>query len=127
MEIFLGATDGKGKGKREEAVGAGTFDHPGKKNKRKQRSSGDTLVAAAYQKGGKVPAPETPDHFEKMWNGPCPNHTFPAKHVFRNCLLLKKFMGLAGARVPTGKAPEPPRGEEEKGNCGDDGFPQTDG
>jgi hypothetical protein len=30
------------------------------------------------------------DHFEKMLDGPCPNHVGPVKHRYRDCALLKK-------------------------------------
>lgn len=32
------------------------------------------------------------DYFEKMLDGPCPNHAFPAKHLYKDCSLVKKYL-----------------------------------
>jgi hypothetical protein len=42
------------------------------------------------------------DHFEKMLDGPCPNHAGPVKHRYRDCALLKKFFQgrLEGVSAP---------------------------
>jgi hypothetical protein len=40
----------------------------------------DLLVAAAERKGKKAPTEGAPDHFEKLLEGPCPNHAHLVKH-----------------------------------------------
>jgi hypothetical protein len=81
----------RGKAKRDEGAGEGASNHL-KKKKRGKQWSGDFLVAAAERKGKKVPAEGTPDHFEKMLEGPCPNHAYPVKHAYKECGLMKKFL-----------------------------------
>jgi hypothetical protein len=40
-------------------------------------------MAAAEHKGKKASAEGTPDHFEKMLEGPCPNHAYLVKHTYK--------------------------------------------
>ena len=49
-------------------------------------------MATADRKGGQKPAEGTPNHFEKVLEGPCPNHAFPIKHLYKDCGLLKWFL-----------------------------------
>jgi hypothetical protein len=44
-----------------------------------------SLVATAEWKGGWEPTECTPNHFEKLLKGPCPNHAFPIKHLYKDC------------------------------------------
>jgi hypothetical protein len=96
----------KGKAKRDGDADEGASNHSGRKKKKKknkqQRDS--TLIAVADPKGKKATTEETPDHFEKMLEGPCPNHRYPIKHAYKDCGLLKKFLGKKGAPK---KNPEP--------------------
>jgi hypothetical protein len=32
------------------------------------------------------------DHFEKLFEEACPNHTYPIKHKLRDCDMMKNFM-----------------------------------
>lgn len=64
----------KGKGKWDESAGEGASNRPGKKNKRNNRGS---LVAVTDRKAGKAATGEAVDHFEKMLEKPCQNHTNP--------------------------------------------------
>ena len=34
----------------------------------------------------------TLDHFKKLLEGPCPNHSFLVKHLYKNCGLMKRFL-----------------------------------
>ena len=132
-EEAVGATfpkpsEGKGKEKREEEGRRGSSSQPNKKKQKNRRQQGGgEMVAAADRKGGKIPATagagETPDFFEKKWNGPCPNHTFPVKHLYKDCSLMRKFMspGKGSQKKATGAA------DPENGNDADGGFPETDG
>ena len=73
-----------GKARRDEDTGEGASNHPAKrKNKKQQRDN--SIKAAADRKGGQKPMEGTPNHFEKMLEGPCPNHAFPAKHLYKDC------------------------------------------
>jgi len=56
----------------------------------KQRREG-SLLAATDHKGGRKPTKGTLDHFEKLLEGPCPNHAFPFKHLYKVCVLMKQF------------------------------------
>ena len=38
------------------------------------------------------PTEGTPDHFEKLLEGPCPNHSFPVEHLYKDCDLLRWFL-----------------------------------
>jgi hypothetical protein len=65
-------------------------------------------MAIVVRKGKKVPAEGTPDHFEKMLEGPYPNHAYPIKHAYKDCRLMKKFLSGAprretGKRSPTSR------------------------
>jgi len=72
-------------------------------------------MAATDRKSGWKPAEGTPNHFEKMFEGPCPNHAFPAKHLYKECGLNKGEQG---------KEPAPRKDDvEEK----DDTFPTPNG
>jgi hypothetical protein len=64
--------------------------------------SGDSLVATAERKGKKVPAEGASDHFEKMLEGPYPNHAYPIKHAYMDCGLMKKFLS-GGSKKGDGK------------------------
>jgi hypothetical protein len=80
----------KGKAKRDENIGEGGLNRPGKK--KNKRSNRDSLAAAANRKGGRTATGETPDHFEKMLEKSCLNHAFPAKHLYKDCALMKKYL-----------------------------------
>ena len=65
----------KGKAKWDEDSSEGASNRPNKK-KNKQQCEG-LLVATADRKGGQKPIEGTLDHFEKLLEGPCLNHSFP--------------------------------------------------
>ena len=48
-------------------------------------------MAAAEQKESRAPAEGTPNHFNKLLEGPCTNHAFPIKHMYKDCSLMKRF------------------------------------
>jgi hypothetical protein len=58
----------------------------------------DSLMAAAEQKGKRTLAEGTPDHFEKLLEGPCLNHSYPIKHLYKDCSLMKWFLSEAPRR-----------------------------
>jgi hypothetical protein len=59
-------------------------------------------VAIAERKGKKLSTEGTPDHFEKMLEGPCPNHAYPIKHAYKDYGLMKKFL-FKGSKKGDGK------------------------
>jgi hypothetical protein len=80
----------RGKAKQDEDTDEGASNHSiKKKNKQWHRAS---LLAATERKGKKTPTEGTPDHFEKMLEGLCPNHAFPVKHLYKYCSLMKRFL-----------------------------------
>ena len=80
----------KGKAKRDEDAGEGASNCPDKKKNKQWRKG--SLVATADHKGGQKPTQGTPNHFEKLLEGPCLNHAFPVKHLYKDCDLTKRFL-----------------------------------
>ena len=80
-----------GKARRDEDTGEGASNCLAKRKNKKQRCD-NSLVAAADRKGGRKPMEGTSNHFEKMLEGPCPNHAFPAKHLYKDCGLMRKYL-----------------------------------
>ena len=81
-------------------------------------------MAAADRKGGRKPAEGTPNHFEKMLEGPCPNHAFPIKHLLKDYGLLWRFLSGGSNKGEQGKDPALTVDDAEEK---DDGFPTLDG
>ena len=77
----------KGKAKWDEDAGEGASNCPIKR-KNKQWHEG-SLVSTVDRKGGWKPAEGTLDHFKKLLEGPCPNHDFPIKHLYKDSVLMK--------------------------------------
>ena len=58
-------------------------------------------------------------------DGPCPNHAYPVKHLYKECELLKRFLRQAGgSKEGDGKEPAAKRGGAA-GKDGD-GFPEPE-
>ena len=76
-----------GNARRDEGADEGTSNRSAKRKNKKQRHK-DPLVAAADRKGGRKPTEGTPNHFEKLLEGPCLNHSFPVKHLLKDCSLI---------------------------------------
>ena len=93
----------KGKAKRDEDTDEGASYHPVKKRK-KQQHEGSLVVTADY-KGGQKSAEGTSVHFEKLLEGPCPNHSFPVKHLYKDCGLMKRFLSGGFTRGSMGRTP----------------------
>ena len=112
----------KGKAKQDEDASEGASNRPSKK-KNKQRCEG-LLVATVDRKGGRKPTEGTPNHFEKLLEGPCPNYAFPIKHMYKDCGLMKRFLSGGSNKVEHGKDPNPTV-NDVKGKDG--GFLTLDG
>ena len=81
-------------------------------------------MATADHKGGQKLAEGTPDHFNKLLEGPCPNHAFPVKHLYKDCILIKRFLSGGSNKGEHRKDPKPAV-DGAKGKNG--GFPTLDG
>ena len=81
-------------------------------------------MAIADHKGGQKPAEGTPNHFEKILEGPCPNHAFPAKHLYKECGLMRKYLSGGLSKGEQGKEPAPSIDDAEEK---DDAFPTPNG
>ena len=81
-------------------------------------------MATADRKGGQKPTEGTPNHFEKLLEGPCPNHAFPVKHLLKDCSLMRRFLFEGSNKGEQGKDPAPTADDAEEK---DDGFPMLDG
>ena len=62
-------------------------------------------MATADRKGGQKPTEGTLDHFEKLLEGPCPNHGFPVKHLYKDYDLLKRFLSRGSNKGGIGRSP----------------------
>ena len=93
--------------KPDEDADEGASNHPSM-NKNKQRREG-SLVAAADCKGGRKFTEGTSDYFEKLLEGLCPNHAFPVKHLYKNCVLMKRFLSRGSNRGGIGRSPSRPQ------------------
>ena len=40
----------------------------------------------------KRPQQGLPDHFNKLMDGPCPNHNYPINHLYKDCQLLRRLL-----------------------------------
>ena len=98
----------KGKAKRDEDADEGASNRPIKK-KNKQWCE-DLLMATADRKGGRKPVEGTPDHFEKLLEGPRPNHSFPIKHLYKDCGLMKWFLSGGFNREGAWEGPQADHG-----------------
>jgi len=79
---------------------------------------------AAYRKGGWKLTEGALNHFEKMLEGPCPNHAFLVKHLLKDCSLMRKFLSRGSNKGEQGKEPAPTTDDTEEK---DDNFPTLDG
>ena len=92
------------KAKRDEDTNEGPSDRSNKK--KNQKGHGESLVAAIKLKVGRSPAEGTPDHFDKLLEGPCPNHAFPIKHKYKDWSLMKRFFTGGSKKWEQKKKPE---------------------
>ena len=72
----------------------------------------------------RAPTEGTPDHFDKLLEGPCPNHAFPIKHMYKDCSLMKRFFTGGSKKWEQKKKPE---AEADDTGEKDDSFPSLDG
>ncbi|GJN13033.1 hypothetical protein PR202_ga31366 [Eleusine coracana subsp. coracana] len=95
--------------------------HRPPKEEQQQIASRARPYSAATERKPPRPAPrEAPNHFEKKWNGPCPNHRFPVKHLLKDYSMMKKFIREEAKNGHSEKASEignqdSPNGDDEQG------------
>jgi hypothetical protein len=87
----------KGKAKQNEDADEGASNRSDKKKKKNKQRREGSLVATTERKGKWEPTEGTPDHFEKMLEGPCPNYAYLAKHTHKDYGLIKKFL-ISGSK-----------------------------
>jgi NAD-dependent dihydropyrimidine dehydrogenase PreA subunit len=58
----------------------------------KQAGNSVVVCVAAITGSGKRQARPPTDHFEKLLEEICPNHSYPIKHKLRDCDMMKNFM-----------------------------------
>ena len=113
----------EGKARRDEGASEGTSNCSAKRKNKKQRCE-DSLVAAADRKGGWKPMEDTLNHFKKLLEGPCLNHAFSVKHLYKDYSLMRRFLSRGSNKGEHRKDPAPAADNaEEKG----DNFPTPDG
>ena len=71
-------------------------------------------MAVADRKGGRKPTEGTPNHFEKLLEGPCPNNAFLVKHLLKDCGLMQKFLSGSSNKGEQGKEPAPTADDTEE-------------
>ena len=81
-------------------------------------------MATADRKEGWKPTEGTPNHFEKLLKGPCPNHGFLVKHLYKDYVLIKLFLSGGSNKGEHRKEPKP-TADDAEGK--DDKFPTLDG
>jgi hypothetical protein len=81
-------------------------------------------VAAADRRGGWKPVEGTLNHFKKLLEGPCSNHAFPIKHLYKECGHMKLFLSGGSNNGEHEKDPDPTTNDAEGK---DGGFPMPDG
>ena len=69
------------------------------------------MLVTTADRTGKQPQQGLPNHFNKLMDGPCPNHAYPVKYLYKECELLKRFLRQAGGpKEGDGKEPAAKRG-----------------
>ena len=81
-------------------------------------------MATADCKGGQKSTKGTPNHFKKLLEGPCPNHAFPVKHLYKDYGLMKWFL-FGGSNKGVHRGDPKPAVDDAEGKDG--GFPTLDG
>jgi hypothetical protein len=110
----------RAKAKRDEDADKGA-SNCSKKKKRNKKWSEDLLVITTERKGKKTSAEGAQNHFEKLLEGPSPNHAYPVKHLYKDYGLMKKFLSEGAKKGETKKKPEQSMNSVEENH--DDGFP----
>jgi len=81
-------------------------------------------MATSDHKGGRKPTEGTPNHFERLLEGPCPNHAFLVKHLYKDYVLMKWFLSGGSNKEEHRKEPKPAIDDAEGK---DGGFSMMDG
>jgi hypothetical protein len=81
-----------------------------------------TVDRTSKQKMRRADAGKNSESSEKKMEGPCLNHDFPIKHLFKDDDLLNRYLKGELMLAPKGK-----QGEPGKGNKEEDEFPSPEG
>ena len=65
-------------------------------------------MATTDHKGGAgwKPAEGSPNHFEELLEGSCPNHAFLVKHLYKDYVLMKQFLSRGSNKGEHRKEPK---------------------
>ena len=66
----------------------------------------------------------TPNHLKKLLKGPCLNHIFLVKHLYKDCSLMRRFLSEGSNKGEHGMDPDPTTDDTEGK---DGGFPTLNG
>ena len=61
----------------------------GKKNRKNHRRPANSVLVAMANCVGTPPQQDPLGHFHELMESPCTNHTYPIKHLYKDCKLLK--------------------------------------
>ena len=87
------STEAKAKGKaKHEDQDEGTSTQRGKKNRKDRRRLTNSVLVAMADQTDQQPQQSLLDHFNELMESPCTNHTYPVKHLYKDCKLLKRFL-----------------------------------
>jgi hypothetical protein len=68
------------------------------------RTLADEELIAAAERDFKREAWQPTDHFKKLLESTCPNHTYPIWHKLMECTMMKNYKTIG--TFPRGKKPE---------------------
>ena len=71
-------------------------------------------MATADRRGGQKPVEGTSNHFKKLLEGPCPNHAFSVKHLYKDYSLMRRFLFGGSNKGEQGKDPAPTTDDAEQ-------------
>jgi hypothetical protein len=64
----------------------------------------DEELIVASERDSKRQAWQPANHFEKLLEATCPNHTYPVRHKLKECTMMKNYMTIG--TFAKGKRPE---------------------
>jgi hypothetical protein len=71
-----------------------------------------------------VPTEGTPDHLEKLLKGPCLNHAFLVKRLYKDCAFMKRFLFSGSKKGDQRRKPKPVVDDAKENYCS---FSMEDG
>jgi len=92
--------------------GRGPLHAEGEKNKKDCHQSANSALGATADYAGTQPQQDPPGHYHKLVKGPCTNHDYPVKHLYKDCQLLKCLLRqVDGPKEENGEEAETEKGD----------------